>query len=72
MPPTFRMEIDTPGEFLTLIVFALSGGVICLIAFAKDRGRRELRIAESQRQQQRTMAANRTTLHPVLDVGDRS
>ena len=49
MPPTFRMEIDTPGEFLTLIVFALSGGVICLIAFAKDRGRRELRIAESQR-----------------------
>jgi hypothetical protein len=43
------MEIDTPGEVLTLVVFALSAGVICLIAFANDRGRRELRIAESQR-----------------------
>jgi K+-sensing histidine kinase KdpD len=50
MPPTFRMKIDTPGQFLTLIVFALSAGVICLIAFANDRGRRELRIAESERQ----------------------
>src|SRR3954466_10025589 len=49
MPPTFRMQIDTPGEFLTLLVFALSAGAICLIAFANDRGRRELRIAESQR-----------------------
>jgi K+-sensing histidine kinase KdpD len=49
MPPTFRMEIETPGEVLTLLVFALSAGVICLIAFANDRGRRELRIAESQR-----------------------
>lgn len=50
MPPTFRMQIDTPGEFLTLLVFALSAGAICLIAFANDRGHRELRIAESQRQ----------------------
>jgi K+-sensing histidine kinase KdpD len=50
MPPSFRMEIDTPGELLTLLVFAFTGGMICLIAFANDRGRRELRIAESQRQ----------------------
>jgi K+-sensing histidine kinase KdpD len=50
MPPTFRMQIDTPGEVLTLVVFAFTGGVICLIAFANDRGRRELRIAESERQ----------------------
>jgi len=50
MPPTFRMQIDTPGEVLTLVVFAFAGGVICLIAFANDRGRRELRIAESERQ----------------------
>lgn len=49
IPPTFRMEIDTPGEVLTILVFALSAGAICLIAFANDRGRRELRIAESQR-----------------------
>ena len=24
MPPTFRMQIDTPGEVLTLVVFAFS------------------------------------------------
>lgn len=50
MPPTFQLQIDTPGEVLTLLVFAFAGGVICLIAFANDQGRRELRIAESERQ----------------------
>lgn len=50
MPPTFQMQIDTPGEVLTLLVFAFAGGVICVIAFANERGKRELRIAESERQ----------------------
>ena len=49
MPPSFQLQIDTPAKFLTLLMFALSAGVICLIAFANDRGRRELRIAEGQR-----------------------
>jgi len=50
IPPTFQLQIDTPGEVLTLVVFAFAGGVICLIAYADDRRKRELRIAESQRQ----------------------
>ena len=54
MPPTFQMQIDSPGEVLTLLVFAFAGGVICLIAFTNDRGRRELRIAESERQSTQT------------------
>jgi len=49
MPPTFQMQIDTPAEVLTLVVFAFAGGVICVIAFVNDRGRKELRIAESER-----------------------
>jgi K+-sensing histidine kinase KdpD len=50
MPPTFRMQIVTPAQVLTLLVFAFTAGIICLIAFANDCGRRKLRIAESQRQ----------------------
>jgi K+-sensing histidine kinase KdpD len=49
MPPTFRMEIDTPAEVLILLVFGFSSGVICLTAYINDRRQRELRIAESQR-----------------------
>jgi len=49
MPPTFHVQIDTPGEVLTLLVFAFSAGVICFITYISDRRRRDLTIAESQR-----------------------
>ncbi len=49
IPPVFRMEIDSAGEVLILVVFFFTAGIICVIAFVNDRGRRELRIAESQR-----------------------
>lgn len=47
--PLFSLHITSPSRIIGILVFILTGGIICLLTMISDRRRRELQVAESKR-----------------------
>ena len=49
VPPLFSFRVDSTADLVNIVIFAVTGVLVCASAFALDRRSRQLRVAERRR-----------------------